>query len=103
VKVNTATAIGLHSRIKRAADLVSADLDGEIALMSVAAGKYYGLEPIGSRIWALLEATRSVSEICTILVSEFEVDRERCERELLAFLNDLAKENLIKVVDEPAP
>jgi hypothetical protein len=99
--VNTANAIGLHSRLTRAADLVSADLDGEIALMSVAAGKYYGLEPVGSRIWALLETSRSVSEICTVLVAEFEVEREQCEREVLAFLNLMAQANLIKVVNEP--
>jgi hypothetical protein len=97
----TATTIKLQSRIVRADDLVSADLEGETALMSATAGKYYSLEPVGSRIWALLETPHLVAEICSVLLAEFEVDRERCEQELTTFLNDLAKENLIKVVDEP--
>jgi hypothetical protein len=99
-KVKTETVIGLHSLVRQADNLVGCDLDGETMLMSVGEGKYYGMEPIGSRIWALMETTRSVSEICNMLLSEFEVEREQCEREVLVFLNDLAQENLVLVVDE---
>lgn len=47
--------IGINSTIKGAEALVSCDLDGEPALMIVENGKYYGLDPISSRIWMLLE------------------------------------------------
>jgi hypothetical protein len=94
-------AIGLNSTIKRADDLVSCDLEGETALMSVDQGKYYGLDPIGSRIWALLEQARPVSDLCALLLEEFEVEPWQCEHDVLAFLRDLAQDNLIKVVDEP--
>lgn len=95
-------AINLKSMIQRNDDLVSCDLDGETMLMSVKTGKYYGIDPMGSRIWALLETTRSVFEICTVLLAEFDVERQLCERDSLAFLNKLSQENLIKVVDESA-
>ena len=95
-------AINLKSMIQRKDDLVSCDLDGETMLMSVKTGKYYGIDPMGSRIWALLETTRSVFEICTVLLAEFDVGQQLCERDSLAFLNKLAQENLIKVVDESA-
>ena len=95
-------AINLKSMIQRKDDLVSCDLDGETMLMSVKTGKYYGMDPMGSRIWALLETTRSVFEICTVLLAEFDVERQLCERDSLAFLNKLSQENLIKVVDESA-
>ena len=95
-------AINLKSMIQRKDDLVSCDLDGETMLMSVKTGKYYGIDPMGSRIWALLETTRSVFEICTVLLAEFDVERQLCERDSLAFLNKLSQENLIKVVDESA-
>jgi hypothetical protein len=98
--VKTETAIGLHSLVKRAEDIVSCDLDGQTVHMSFAQGNYYGMDPVGSRIWALMETPLSVSEIYAALLAEFEVEREQCERDLLAFLNELAQENLIKVVDE---
>jgi hypothetical protein len=94
-------AIGLNSTIKRADDLVSCDLEEETALMSVDQGQYYGLDPIGSRIWALLEQARRVSDLCALLLEEFEVEPSQCEHDVLAFLHDLAQDHLIMVMDEP--
>ena len=92
--------IRLNSTVKWADDLVSCDLDGETALMSVENGKYYAMDPVGSRIWALLEQARPVSAICSLLLEGFEVEPSQCEHDVLALLNELARNNLIKVVDE---
>jgi Coenzyme PQQ synthesis protein D (PqqD) len=94
-------AIGLKNTVKRADDLGSCDLDGETALMSVENGQYYGLDPIGSRIWNLLAQARPVSDLCALLLEKFEVEPAQCEHDVLAFLQELAQDNLIKVVDEP--
>lgn len=67
----------------------------EVALLNTSRGKYYGLSGPGNRIWELLETPRTVDEICTALVNEFEVDRDRCERETRALIADLLAENLI--------
>jgi hypothetical protein len=95
------STISLNSTVKRADDLVSCDLEGETALMSVETGKYYAMDPVGSRIWSLLEQARPVSAICSLLLEDFEVEPYQCEHDVLAFLNGLAQDNLIKVVDEP--
>ncbi len=92
--------IGLNSTVKRAGNLVSCDLDGETALMSVENGKYYAMDPVGSRIWALLEQARSVSAMCSLLIEEFEVEPSQCQHDVLAFLNELSQDNLVMVVDE---
>ncbi|MDY6844625.1 MAG: lasso peptide biosynthesis PqqD family chaperone [Thermodesulfobacteriota bacterium] len=81
-------------------ELVSSNLDGETVLMSVENGKYYGMDGIGSRIWELVASPRSISDVCNILIEEFEVDREKCERDVLDFLEDLRKQKLIKVINE---
>lgn len=94
--------IGLQSIIKQADNLVSCELDGETALMSVESGNYYGLDPVGSRIWALIEQDRLVSELCALLLEEFEVEPSPCEHYVLTFLNELAQNNLVTVVDESA-
>ena len=90
--------IGLDSTISPSEDLVSSDLDGEIVMMSIENGEYYGLDEIGSRIWTLLEEPKKVSELCDILLEEFEVEREQCEEEVLAFLNEMASDDLIHIV-----
>lgn len=90
------------SVLQRVDDLISCDLDGEVALMSVANGKYYGLNAMGSRIWALLAEARPVGEVCGLLQGEFQVELGQCRDEVLAFVRELAQEQLIRVADEPS-
>lgn len=92
------TAIGLNSIVKQAEGLVACDLDGETALMSVDNGKYYGLDPIASRIWELLKEARPVAAMCGLLVAEYDVEPARCQGDVLDFLNELARDNLVEVV-----
>ena len=90
--------IGQDTVVAQIEELVSSDLDGETVMMSVENGKYYGMDAIGSRIWALIKQPCSVSELCDILLTEFNVARERCEKDVLIFLNKLAEDNLIRIV-----
>ena len=92
--------IGLDSIIKQADNLVSCELDGETGLMNLVNGYYYGLDPVGSRIWALIKEDRLVSELCALLLEEFEVEPGQCEYYVLTFLNELAQNNLVTVVNE---
>jgi len=97
--VDRENLISLKSVVVQVVDLVSSSLDDETVMMSVNSGKYYGLDEIGSRIWELIEEPRSVSDLCDILFGEFEVDRKQCEKDVLDFLNELAKKNLLRVID----
>ena len=80
-----------------AKDQVSSDLGGEVAILDLKAGVYYGLDAVGARIWSLIQEPRTVNEIRDILLEEYEVEPERCERDLLVLLQRLADEGLIEV------
>jgi hypothetical protein len=88
-----------YTTVTQTKELVSSDLDGETVLLSIETGKYYNMDPIGSRIWELIKDPMSVSDLIDILLGEFEVDRQQCEAEVLAFLNKLAEDNLIQVLE----
>lgn len=92
----TGSALDLHSRPSRVSDLAAADLDGETALLSVAQSAYFGMDPIASRVWSLLDGQRSVGEICALLVSEYDVEPARCQEDVLAYLTDLRREGLLR-------
>jgi hypothetical protein len=79
---------------------ISSDLAGEAIILELKAGMYYGLDAIGTRIWSLIQEPRSVSSLRETLLSEYEVDAERCEHELLSLLQDLAANRLIRIEDE---
>jgi hypothetical protein len=85
------------STVVAAKDQVSSDLGGEVAILDLKAGVYYGLDAVGARIWSLIQEPRTVNEIRDILLEEYEVEPERCERDLLALLQRLADEGIIEV------
>ena len=78
-------------------DQVSSDLGGEVAILDLKAGVYYGLDAVGARIWSLIQEPRTVNEIRDILLEEYDVEPERCERDLLVLLRRLADEGLVEV------
>ncbi len=79
-------------------DLVSCELDGEVVLMSIENGSYFRIDEIGSRIWTLLDEPRRVSDLCDLLMLEFDVARGQCESDVLNFLNQMRADQLIEVV-----
>lgn len=78
-------------------DLVSCDLAGEAAVLNLNNGIYYGLNPLGTRVWNLVQESKKVDQIRDILLEEYEVDPARCESDLLKLLGELADRGLIEV------
>jgi len=91
--------LSVSSSVVAAKDQVSSDLGGEVAILHLEAGVYYGLDAVGARIWSLIQEPKTIGEIRDILVSEYEVGADRCESDVIALLQELADEGLIEVRD----
>ncbi|MBI1801545.1 MAG: PqqD family protein [Chloroflexi bacterium] len=92
-------AITLDTVIARRTDLLSAELsDTELVMLNVERGSYYGVVETAQAIWSYLDEPRSSAAVCAHLLTRFAVDRETCEREVLAFVNELLKDDLVRVV-----
>ena len=78
-------------------DQVSCDLAGEVAILNVKSGVYYGLDPVGARIWNLMQEPREVVEIQNTITGEYDVDPGQCSRDLMSLLEKLLAEGLIEV------
>ena len=94
--------LSLDSTVVAAQDQVSADLGGDAAILSMRSGVYYGLDSVGARIWNLIREPIKVIEIRNAILNEYEVEPERCERELLTLLKQLEDEGLLRIVDKPS-
>jgi hypothetical protein len=73
------------------------DLNGEVAILHVSSGVYFGLEGAGVSIWQFLQEPRTVSQIIDHLLASFDVTEDVCERLTLNFLGELAAKDLILV------
>lgn len=92
-------SLALEHMIVQAEGNIVCDMDGEKVMLSVHNEKYYNLGEIGGRIWDLLEAPTPISDLITSLVSEYDVDREQCEAQVLSFLESLLAEGIINTKD----
>ncbi|MDE3052288.1 MAG: PqqD family protein [Gemmatimonadota bacterium] len=90
--------LSLDSRVIATPDQLSSELAGEVVILSLADGVYYGLDEVGAYIWQRLREPRAVRDIVDDVVNRYAVDRERCEHDLLAFLEDLRAHRLAEVV-----
>ena len=84
------------ARLARAPEIIATEVDGELVLMSIEDGKYFGLDPIGSEIWRRLEEPKSVEALCGELKDHFDGDPATIERETLDFLGKLSDSKLLQ-------
>jgi hypothetical protein len=91
-------SVGLSTQLSRNGDILHAPVGGseEVVMMSVTAGRYYGLNAVASRIWELIETPRTIAQVCAQICEEFEVDAQTCEAEVLKFLQDLVDNGIVR-------
>jgi hypothetical protein len=82
-------------KISISPQVVARELGGETVILDLSSGTYFGLDPVGARIWHLLETGQSLVGICDVMVEEFEVSRDELERDVLALVRDLLDKKLI--------
>lgn len=89
--------LSVHSIVSAASEQVSCPLGDEAAILNLKNTVYYGLDPVGARVWNLLQQPKTVGELRDALLDEYEVDAGRCEIDLLELLEKLRSEGLIEV------
>jgi Coenzyme PQQ synthesis protein D (PqqD) len=90
--------LSLDARVTLVGDVLASDLAGEIVLLNLSDGVYYGLDAVGTHIWHLLAQPAAVRAIVDDIVAHFDVDASRCGPDVLAFLEDLQAHGLLAVV-----
>jgi hypothetical protein len=95
------TALSARSVVMISPDQVSCCLGEEAAILGLSKTIYYGLNPVGARVWNLLQQPKMIAEVRDTLVQEYNVTSERCERDLLELLEKMSAEGLIRVQSAP--
>lgn len=76
-------------------DAFESAVGDETVILHVVNGTYYGLDPVGTRIWALINQGLSPPEICQALASEYGVALTMIENDVREFLTSLEKQGII--------
>lgn len=91
--------IQTNCKFQKSDKFVETEIDGEILMMSVDDGQYFGMDNVAVAIWKFLVEPKSFTEIRDMVTTHFDVPKEECEQDIEAFLTDLINNKLITKVD----
>jgi hypothetical protein len=94
--------LNLNCIVQRDPDVIAAEADRDLVMVSIANGLYYGVSNVAREIWETIEHPKKVSDLIDDLATTYNINRATCEQETLAFLEDLQTEGLLKVSDGKA-
>lgn len=89
--------IDLQSIITVSTQQISCELGDEAVVLNLSTGEYFGLDPVGARIWGWLTGPQTVGGIRDRLVAAYDADSGQIEHDLLTLLEQLRDEGLIEV------
>lgn len=81
--------------ITRNPNQVAADIDGDLVMMSIEQGEYFGITGVGSRVWELLATPITVADIVRVICAEYAVDEARCQDDMQTFVEELIRLGLV--------
>lgn len=94
--------ISPSSIVVASSNQMASEIGGETVILGLAAGRYYGLDEVGARVWQLIQQPTAVAELVRTIVSEYQVAPERCLGDLVPLLQKMADAGLVEVRSGPA-
>lgn len=87
--------IKLTDKIAISPQAVARQVGDETIILHIRSGTYFGLDPVGARIWYLMEEGKTLAEICNTMLNEYEVSREELERDAVTLVRELLARDLV--------
>ncbi len=92
--------LSLESTIRINDDILFNDLQGEIVILSPKDGVYFGLDPVGTRAWQLIQHHGRLEAVRDAMLKEYEVSAERLWEDLQDLVSSLLDNGLVEVINE---
>ncbi len=92
--------LSFQQRVATSPDVLVRVIGDEAILLHLGTEMYLGLDPVGTRMWTVLQTSPSIEAGYEVLRDEYDVAPEVLREDLEAFLADLLGQSLISL--EPA-
>lgn len=96
----TSPSVTPDTRLSHSDDVLYQEVGGEAVLLDLASEQYFGLDPVGTRIWDLLDGQTSLDSIHRHLCSEYDADPERIRDDLMSLADALLTAGLVRQADQ---
>ena len=85
-----------HRFIRVSPGTLHRELQGEGVLLQLDTGEYFGLDPVGERVWSLIAEHGDLDTVLSHLLEEFDVDADTLTRDLDALVAELINHRLVE-------
>ncbi len=89
--------MNLSAKVTIPSQVMAREVGDETVILDLASGTYYGLDPVGARIWQLMAEGRPLEQVCAAMLDEFDVSRAALEQDLDRLVTELAEKGLISL------
>jgi coenzyme PQQ synthesis protein D (PqqD) len=89
------TEVSLQTTVRASDDVVVRELDGEAVLLNLESGMYFGLDPVGTRVWQLIDQHHRLSAVVKSMCEEFDAPPETIERDVLRLVSELVEKRIV--------
>ena len=79
---------------------ISSDSSGDVVILQLKDGIYYQLNETGAHVWNLIQQPSSFEAILESLHSDYDVEKQQCEADLMTLVQELLGHGLIEIKDE---
>ena len=87
--------MNLSDKVIIPTQVMAREVGDETVILDLANGTYYGLDPVGARIWQLMAKGQALMQVCEVMQIEYEVTRTDIERDVLALAQTLLDRQLV--------
>lgn len=92
--------VSLASRVTVPPSVLVSNVGEESVLLNLDSERYFGLDPVGTRMWEALSTHGVLDAAHAALLWEFDVDAERLRQDLCELVEKLKEYGLVEVADE---
>ena len=90
--------MNLSDKVTIPVQVMARTVGDETVILDLASGTYYGLDPVGARMWQLMGEGNSLNAVCETMLDEYEVTREALEVDILKLTEELRAKGLVSLV-----
>lgn len=90
-------SVSFSERVTVAPDVLFRLVGDEAVLLNLKSELYLGLDPVGTRMWTVLNEASSVQAAYDVLLQEYDVEPNRLRQDLDELLGQLLEQGLIEV------
>lgn len=87
--------MNLSAKVTIPTQVMAREVGDETVILDLVSGTYYGLDPVGARIWQLISTGDTLTHVFEKMLEEYEVSRDLLEQDINRLVEELAGKGLI--------